>query len=150
MITRSALFALILLVTSFSAPKVLVDAFTFSFMNTMGTPPGTLPDKLYSGRRIQRGGGNSVLCDRFSSIALFWTTNVTGRQKRLCDLRVNEYTAVSTRANEQRAGGRLRDHRVGAFDLAIAAEMHGLRAQRCRTPIARFAKLSRSAITVIM
>ena len=26
----------------------------------------------------------------------------------------------------------------------------GLRAQRCRTPIARFAKLSRSAITVMM
>ena len=47
MITRSALFALILLVTSFSAPKALVDTFTFSFMNTMGTPPGTLPDKLY-------------------------------------------------------------------------------------------------------
>jgi hypothetical protein len=123
MITRSALFAPILLLTSFSAPKVLVDAFTFSFMNTMGTPPGTFPDKLYSGRRIQRGGANSVLCDRFSSIALFWTTNVAGRQKRLCDLRVNEYTAFFHQSNQQRAGGCLRDQREGGLDLAIAAEM---------------------------
>ena len=84
------------------------------------------------------------------SIALFWTTNVAGREKRLCDLRVNEYTAFFHQSNQQRAGGCLRDQREGGLDLAIAAEMHGLRAQRCRTPTARFAKLSRSAITVIM
>jgi|SRR5215468_6521017 len=93
MITRSALFALILLLTSFSAPKVLANTFEISFMNTW-TPPGTVTDKLYYlGRRIQRGGANSLLCDRFSSTALFWTINVAGRHKRLCDLRVNEYTA---------------------------------------------------------
>src|SRR5262249_13850861 len=38
----------------------------------------------------------------------------------------------------------------GLCRSAIAAEMLGLRVQRCRTPIARFAKLSRSAITVMM
>ena len=38
-----------------------------------------------------------------------------------------------------------KDNRSFAF-----ADVCGLRAQRCRTPIARFAKLSRSAITVMM
>jgi hypothetical protein len=150
MITRSALFALILLVTSFSAPKVLVDAFTFSFMNTMGTPPGTFPDKLYSGRRIQRGGANSVLCDRFSSIALFWTTNVADRQKRLCDLRVNEYTAFPPEPTNSALGAVYAINVKAASILQSLPRCMGLRAQRCRTPIARFAKLSRSAITVIM
>ena len=38
-----------------------------------------------------------------------------------------------------------KDNRSFAF-----ADVCGLRAQRCRTPTARFAKLSRSAITVMM
>ena len=43
-------------------------------------------------------------------------------------------------------------HRLGQTEPLgeAGSDRVGLRAQRCRTPIARFAKLSRSAITVII
>jgi len=44
MITRSALFALTLLLTSFSAPKVLADFSTFSFMNTWAPRVGQVKE----------------------------------------------------------------------------------------------------------
>ena len=57
-----------------------------------------------------------------------------------------------------RGGERLRHvglggaHRLGQTEPLgeAGSDRVGLRAQRCRTPIARFAKLSRSAITVII
>ena len=48
---------------------------------------------------------------------------------RVADRERNEQltlaSQVSTRADEQRAGACLRDHREGSLDLVIAAEMRG-------------------------
>ena len=66
------------------------------------------------------------------------------------DLRVNEYTAFPPGPTSSALVA------VYAINVKVASILRslpdalGLRAQRCRVPIARFAKLSRSAITVIM